>query len=344
MSAKAVIPFSAKAPSSKRLSFRTSRLEHHHGTKGDGGESGSASVTRSESSSPRCGVLVVSSAGRGGGSSAGSLTGSGGSSRGGGRSGATSCGRVSASRRSCGRSGIVGDGERSATGLRGRVGDDGVVARGLDVRLGLVPSETLRERLQGVRARLVQGHGQDVTDGEVDGGLVQIVLQDDEPSVELFGRLQDGVEPGQRGLTVGTTSGNVPVVRIKDDAVTGGPDDRGQTHLCSDGSDTVVDVTVRRPEGSGSDTDRVLDDLHRPTELGDDLGVGEVGQVRVGPGVDRDLVTGHVFADDHLGSGQDSGTDDEEGGLQVIGVDCERHEARSSAPCVLRTISDSYSR
>lgn len=96
------------------------------------------------------------------------------------------------------------------------------------------------------------------------------------------------------------------------------PNNGGKTHLRGNASNTVIDVSVRRSESVRRDTNGVLDNLHSPSKLGDNLLVGERGKRSVGPGVDGDLVTSGVFRLEHLRSGKDSRTDDEEGRLDVL--------------------------
>ena len=65
----------------------------------------------------------------------------------------------------------------------------------------------------------------------------------------------------------------------------------GETHGHRDSTDTVVDVTVRRAHRVGRDTSDVLDGLLGPSELSNDLLVGESGEEGVRPGVNRQLVS-----------------------------------------------------
>jgi hypothetical protein len=84
------------------------------------------------------------------------------------------------------------------------------------------------------------------------------------------------------------------------------PHDRSLTHLSSDVSDSVINVTVRRSESVWRNTDDIPDNLGGPSELSDDFLVAQSGERGVRPGVDRDLVTRHVLGQQHLGSRQDS--------------------------------------
>lgn len=51
----------------------------------------------------------------------------------------------------------------------------------------------------------------------------------------------------------------------------------------------VLNISVRRPKRVGCNTSDVPYGLHSPTELSDDLLVGERGQVRVRPSMDGKL-------------------------------------------------------
>lgn len=127
------------------------------------------------------------------------------------------------------------------------------------------------------------------------------MLEDNETSVELRNIVvENRLESLERGFAGSSSTGNVPVGGVKVGDVVGsgfvrGPDDRRETHLRSDGSNSVVDVSIRRSESVGSDTDDVLDHLHGPSELGDDFLVGEGGERLMRPGVYGDLVTSDVF-------------------------------------------------
>lgn len=70
---------------------------------------------------------------------------------------------------------------------------------------------------------------------------------------------------------------------------------RSCTDLLGDGSNSVVAVSVRGPpEGGDLAVVRVGEDLHRPSELGDDSLVGEGRHVRVRPRVNSKVLAGDV--------------------------------------------------
>ena len=63
------------------------------------------------------------------------------------------------------------------------------------------------------------------------------------------------------------------------------------------------------------DTYDLLHRIFGPAELGDNLVAGLGGQIWMGPGMNADLVAGHVFVLEHLGSRDGAGSDNEEGRL-----------------------------
>ena len=64
------------------------------------------------------------------------------------------------------------------------------------------------------------------------------------------------------------------------------PEGGDEVHGLGDCTDTVIDVTIRGPEENGGDTSDVLDRLASPTELGNNLLVGQSSESGMGPGVD----------------------------------------------------------
>lgn len=202
----------------------------------------------------------------------------------------------------------------------------GAVGRGLDVCLGGCDTKTVGDRLHGVLAR-ADGHGKEVTDSKVDSLLVEVVLENDETSVELGGHLlENRLKLGQSSLTVGLATGDVPVGGVECLALVPRPHDRSETHLSSNSTDAVVNVSVRGTEGVGGYADGVLDSLLGPAELRDNLLVGELGEGCVSPSVDRDLVASKVLGNEDIGVRQDTGANDEEGRLDVVGVEVVEEE------------------
>ena len=100
-----------------------------------------------------------------------------------------------------------------------------------------------------------------------------------------------------------------------------GPDGSLETHGLRDRADTVVNIAVGRAPEGGGDTEHVLDDLLGPSELGDDLLVGERGHRRVAPSVDSNLMPSHVLLLEESRVGDGTRTNDEEGSLKVDGVE-----------------------
>ena len=96
-----------------------------------------------------------------------------------------------------------------------------------------------------------------------------------------------------------------------------GPDRSLEAHSLRDGTNTVVDITVRGAPEVGGDTQHILDDLLAPSELSDDLLVGEGSHRRVAPGVDSNLVLSHVLLLQESRVGDRTRTDDEERRLEV---------------------------
>lgn len=149
--------------------------------------------------------------------------------------------------------------------------------------------------------------------------------EDDESARHGFGPLQDGSELCEGRNTGCSSTGNVPVGRVEFGT---GPHDGGQAHLGGDGSNSVIDITVRRSERVGRDTDGFPDRLHCPTEFGDNLLVGQVGEVWMRPSVDGNLMSRYVLGDKHLRSRDDSRPDDEEGGRQIVLVQIVEQDGR----------------
>lgn len=89
-----------------------------------------------------------------------------------------------------------------------------------------------------------------------------------------------------RGDSVLCRVSNRPVVRISV------PDDTLESkHFLGNHSNTVVSVSVRRsPKVGNSAAISIIDDLHRPTQLGNDLLVRLGRHMRMRPSVDGDLV------------------------------------------------------
>lgn len=125
--------------------------------------------------------------------------------------------------------------------------------------------------------------------------LVEVVGEDDEARRQARRRLaQERLEAVVNLGRRHDPAADLPVPRVKHLVVVRRPDDGAQAHLERDGPHAVVNVAVRRAERVGRDARDVLDDLHRPAELGDDLLVGERREGRVRPGVHRQPAQGGV--------------------------------------------------
>jgi len=102
--------------------------------------------------------------------------------------------------------------------------------------------------------------GDGVADGEVDGLLVEIVLQDDDSVVEGTGLIENGLELSLGISRRDTSSVNPPVVAVELGAVgEPGPHNWDHTHSKSDGTHTIVYVTIRRAHGERSQAGSLLD-------------------------------------------------------------------------------------
>lgn len=95
--------------------------------------------------------------------------------------------------------------------------------------------------------------------------------------------LQSSVLQKER-MSRGTKSGNMDILLV--------PDDSGHSKdLLSNGDNTVVCITIRgAPECRNATTGGVVDDLHGPTKLTDDLEVGEGSHVGMSPGMDGNVI------------------------------------------------------
>ena len=96
------------------------------------------------------------------------------------------------------------------------------------------------------------------------------------------------VVDGRHPATVHTPVAGIALAKAAGNGVVGerSPHDGCEVHGFGDCTDTVVDVTVGRPEEEGSDPGDILDRQASPPELGDDLLVSQGSERRVGPGVD----------------------------------------------------------
>ncbi|KAI3486512.1 hypothetical protein L1887_49913 [Cichorium endivia] len=106
-------------------------------------------------------------------------------------------------------------------------------------------------------------------------------------------------------------------------------------HLGGDGAHTSVDVTLGRAPVHGHASSQVVDDLHGPAEVAEDLHVGLARLERVGPGVDTE-VHGRVRLDvgvHHVRVPDDGAADEEVGGalLLLLEVLDERGRLRGGA-------------
>lgn len=217
----------------------------------------------------------------------------------------------------------TGRGEAVSTRGAGLVGErTRAVGVGLDVGIRCRLLEALNDGHEALLGAHLLSGGQNNVDGNVDSLLVKVVSEHNITGRERRGVLDDLLKVvhdlGGRDDT-GSDAPVVGVVRLASGR--GGPDDRGEAHLKRDGTDTVINVTVRRTHGVGSNANDGADDLLAPAKFGNDLLVGEGGEGVVGPGVNRNLVTLLEFGLEHLRARDDTRTDHEEGGLEVVLVE-----------------------
>lgn len=99
------------------------------------------------------------------------------------------------------------------------------------------------------------------------------------------------------------------------------PDNGGQTHLSRNRSDTIIDIPIRRSESIGSHTRHILDNFLCPSQFRDDLLIRQFSEVGVRPSMYGELMAGHIFRLDHFGSRDHAGTDEEESGGELLGVE-----------------------
>lgn len=126
----------------------------------------------------------------------------------------------------------------------------GAVVVGLLVSIGQWLPEALddaHDPVRGVRAS--ESIREDITGGQVNGLLVQVVGEHDETGVELRSLLQDTFECGNDTRSADGTGRNVPVVGVKVVAVVASPDDGGEAHCNTNGPNTVVNISIRWSEG-----------------------------------------------------------------------------------------------
>jgi len=247
----------------------------------------------------------------------------------GGRPGAASSGARSGVASSAARSGVASCAAREAAGISNvrTVGAHSLVS------LNRVNKALLPVRLSNVVAgggghglvQLLDGRQPEL--GQGDGRVRELVFQSDmaalsvvalevvlDPSVDgvVGGFVSDGGAGGSDEITI-----DLPIVGILV------PDNGTQTHLPSNSTDTIVNITIWRTPALGCDSQDLLDYTHPVVELGNDLRVGESGHVRVGPGVNTDGVS--VVQSTLRGNWRslDPGTNIEQVGLLVFVVEQE---------------------
>lgn len=194
----------------------------------------------------------------------------------------------------------------------------GAIARGLDVRVAQRLLEAVDDAHHVELASL--SIGKDVSDSEVDGLLVEIVGEDNKASGERASSVEDLVE-AVKNLGRRETGGNVPVVGIEVAAVGTRPDNRGEAHCHGNGAHAVVNIAIRGTHGVRRNSSDILDRLLCPSQLRNDLLVGQRCEGRVRPGVHRELMSTHVLRLQNLGARDRAGPNHKEGRLDVCGIE-----------------------
>lgn len=158
--------------------------------------------------------------------------------------------------------------------------------------------------------------------GKGDSDVVQIMLEGDDALVGRVGA--PGGQMGGHGVDTGSEGGlGVFGVEGKVLGVGGivGPVNNTVTELADNRTDTVVDVTIWGADVLHSEASDLKDGLLGPLDLGDDLLVGEGGKGEVGPGVGGDVMALVVLLLEDGGVPDDVAAHDEEGGLDIVGLE-----------------------
>ena len=79
----------------------------------------------------------------------------------------------------------------------------------------------------------------------------------------------------------------------------------------------TLDITIRRPHRSWSNTENIINDLFGPAKFSDDLLICQRGERIMAPSVNTDLMTSKIFLLEKTGEGNDSRTYDEHGREEV---------------------------
>jgi hypothetical protein len=233
-----------------------------------------------------------------------------------------------------------------ADGDRGRM--RGVVVS-LDVCIRKRLAHAGDDRLKSQLRSTSESVWQDVSGGNLDGLLEEIMLEDDETCVHRRG-VAHNVLPVLENLA-GCDSSCVDVVVSgvkRGEGAKAGPHDGRQTHCQGDSSNPIINVAEGRSHSVWCDTQDILDNFLAPPKLSDNLFVREGCKGRsMAPGVHGDMMLAHVLDLKNGREGNCARTDDKERGLERILVE-EVQEVGSvvrgsvivcETPCVLcRTI------
>jgi hypothetical protein len=94
-------------------------------------------------------------------------------------------------------------------------------------------------------------------------------------------------------------------------------------HLFRDRSNPVVRISIRGPIVlRNPPSGRVMDQLHRVSKFPNHLQVVQGGEIRMGPGVDGDVVSeGCIGKGEEVGVGDDVGSDHVVSGFLVLGLE-----------------------
>jgi len=169
--------------------------------------------------------------------------------------------------------------------------------------------------------------------GSIDSVDVQIVLQ----AVETLGLRSSNI--GIQGLCEGGNNGSLgngrhlPVVGIK---LIASPVDGDVTHLLENKANAVVDITIWRTHVLELQSSGGHDGLLGPLHLGHDLLVGQGGQGVMGPCVGGQVVTLGQLTLDGVGILDDVGTNQEESGRQLGGLEVVQQRGCGSRGTIIK--------
>jgi len=96
------------------------------------------------------------------------------------------------------------------------------------------------------------------------------------------------------------------------------PHDWGEVHGSANGTHTIVDITIRRPHYSWSNTENIVNNLLGPAKFSYYLFISQSGEWIMAPGMNGDLMTGNEFLLKKRGKGNDARTHDKHSREKVV--------------------------